>query len=557
VLSKTEGSKWQLYNSVNLAYTKLVVQHFNDGDSVFVFDLELVMAPTLIGSRARTANICFFFNTPFPSAEIFRTIPVRKQILMSLLNADFIQFHCFTYARHFLSCCSTLLGLEYRPTRGGVIHLVFNGHHCHVRASHVGIDAETLGRRLQEDIVAQEQAKWRAKFDELGKLEIMVGYDDIEPLAGLTLKLKAFRSLLQNFPEYRKSTCLVQVAIPLQDSGGRLMHSEYVDEVKKLGAEIEATFPGCIMMIYEKLPFGPRTALFSVSDVLVNCAVRHGLSLVPFEYVLSSESPNAKHGSLLLSEFTACSRVIPGCMRFSPWRDEDVAKAIVKCLRQPLHERRHWHEQQTAWCKHNTVLRWAENILDDMKRVRLTMLEMGEDVKRSASCRVGLVKSTYKEISSHLLKKEQVLKAYTETKTRLIFLDVDLLIRPKEEGVDHGEEAMAALDHLVEDPGNIVFLLSNESRDNLLKWVRQMQNVDKIGLAAEDGYYYKWPGSPIDRWDIRQEVSNEFKDISNGLMQLYAVRTTGTFVEDDKVASITWHFGSTNPEFGAMQVRKP
>lgn len=36
-------------------------------------------------------------------------------------------------------------------------------------------------------------------------------------------------------------------------------------------------------------------------------------------------------------------------------------------------------------------------------------------------------------------------------------------------------------------------------------------------------------------------------------MQQYAVRTTGTFVEDDKVASITWHFGSTNPEFGAMQ----
>lgn len=82
VKPKTEGSKWQLYNSVNLAYTQPVAQHFNDGDSVFVFDLELLMCPTLIGSRARTANICFVFNTPFPSAEIFRTIPVRKQILM-------------------------------------------------------------------------------------------------------------------------------------------------------------------------------------------------------------------------------------------------------------------------------------------------------------------------------------------------------------------------------------------------------------------------------------------------------------------------------------------
>ena len=37
-------------------------------------------------------------------------------------------------------------------------------------------------------------------------------------------------------------------------------------------------------------------------------------------------------------------------------------------------------------------------------------------------------------------------------------------------------------------------------------------------------------------------------------MQGYTVRTTGTFVEDEKVASLTWHYGSTNPEFAAMQV---
>lgn len=39
----------------------------------------------------------------------------------------------------------------------------------------------------------------------------------------------------------------------------------------------------------------------------------------------------------------------------------------------------------------------------------------------------------------------------------------------------------------VEESGNYIFLLSNETRDNLLKWVREMKNLDKIGLAAEDG----------------------------------------------------------------------
>jgi len=124
------STSWQLYCEVNNYYVTPVVEHCNEGDFVFVFDPELLMAPNLIGSRARTANVSFFFNVPFPSSEIFRTLPVRKQILTSLLNANFIQFHDYTYARHFLSCCSALLGLEHRPTRGGLTQVNFHGHVC-------------------------------------------------------------------------------------------------------------------------------------------------------------------------------------------------------------------------------------------------------------------------------------------------------------------------------------------------------------------------------------------------------------------------------------------
>ena len=106
------------------------------------------------------------------------------------------------------------MGGAGQPARGGMLHLVFNGHHVHVRASHVGIDADTLAVRLREDRVLQEQAAWRARFDGLGKSVVLVGYDDMEPLSGLTLKLKALQSMLTLFPEYRPHTLLVQV-LPL------------------------------------------------------------------------------------------------------------------------------------------------------------------------------------------------------------------------------------------------------------------------------------------------------------------------------------------------------
>jgi len=550
-------AKWQLYSAVNREFVKPVVQNFNDGDCVFVFDLGLMMAPTLIGARARTANICFFFNTPFPSSEIFRTMPVRKQALQSLLNADFIQFHCFTYARHFLSCCSSLLGLENRPARGGLVNLVFNGHHVHVRASHVGIDAGTICRRVQEDSVRVEREAWTAKFRGLKKTVILVGYDDMEPLSGITLKLRALQSMLNQFPEFREDVVLVQVAIPLHDSRGEMMHTEYAEEVGRVAAEVNAQYPGAVLMQHEKMPFAPRVALFSVADVLVNSAVRHGLSLVPVEYVLASQADRGKRGSLLLSEFTACSKVIPGVIRTNPWREEDFAKSIVKSLRQPQHERQHWCAEQLAWCKHNTVLRWAENIMEDMKRVRAYMIEMGEDTTRSACCRVGLVKSSYREISSNILRPMEVNSAYSSCKTRLLLFDMDML-RPSKEDMENGgdtlwQQTLASIQLLVKEAGNCVFLLSSDSPENLLAMLKRMKGIDKLGLAAEDGYYYKWPNSPPDRWDQRQHVVTQWKEVCSALMHTYAERTTGTYVQEDQIASITWHYGVSNPDFARMQ----
>jgi len=120
-------SMWQMYNKVNLEMVAVLVEAFNDNDYVWVIDTELLMVPAFVGTRCKTANVAFVFNTPFPSSDIFRMLPARKDILRSLLNSDMIMFHCFTYARHFLTCCSRLLGLEYHAMRGGLLQLLFRG----------------------------------------------------------------------------------------------------------------------------------------------------------------------------------------------------------------------------------------------------------------------------------------------------------------------------------------------------------------------------------------------------------------------------------------------
>jgi len=67
-------------------------------------------------------------------------------------------------------------------------------------------------------------------------------------------------------------------------------------------------------------------------------------------------------------------------------------------------------------------------------------------------------------------------------------------------------------------------------------------------------YYYKWPGSPANRWDVRDVVEASWKDVCKVMMEQYTERTTGTLIESDKVACITWHYGTAHQDWARMQV---
>src|SRR4029077_15224651 len=89
----------------------LIAAHHQPGDLVWVHDYQLMLVPRLLRERVPEARIGFFLHIPFPSSEVFRTLPYREQILEGLLGADLIGFHTATYTRHFTSSLLRILGL--------------------------------------------------------------------------------------------------------------------------------------------------------------------------------------------------------------------------------------------------------------------------------------------------------------------------------------------------------------------------------------------------------------------------------------------------------------
>ena len=75
-------------------------------------------SPLLTSSTLRWDG---FLHTPFPSSEIYRTLPVREEVLRAVLKADLIGFHTYDYARHFVSACTRILGLEVDTARSSTM----------------------------------------------------------------------------------------------------------------------------------------------------------------------------------------------------------------------------------------------------------------------------------------------------------------------------------------------------------------------------------------------------------------------------------------------------
>lgn len=93
-------------------------------------------------------QVGFFLHTPFPSSEYYRTLPYREQLLRGVLKADLIGFHIYDYARHFISSCTRILGLEGTPY--GVEE---NGTLIRVAAFPIGINPTKFTETLREDEV--------------------------------------------------------------------------------------------------------------------------------------------------------------------------------------------------------------------------------------------------------------------------------------------------------------------------------------------------------------------------------------------------------------------
>ncbi|OII75243.1 trehalose-6-phosphate synthase [Cryptosporidium ubiquitum] len=311
-----DHEQWRRYHQMNMLWSSVITpivspEHM---DMVWINDYHLLLLCQYLTRRVKGVNIGLFLHIPFPSFEIFRCLPVREELLRSMLMADLIGFHFFPYAKQFLSSCKRLLGLDHYFKPGGLIgidktaassrssvkssnslNLEFNKQETIVRIGHVHIQCDDI---LQNIASNQEISKGSLEIRNKYKDHyIFVSIDRLDQLSGLQLKLKAFDNFLQNYPYIKEEQPVVLIQYIFPTNTLTLEKRErLIQSLITLSKEINLKHSGseCFRNPVIELKYGSITqeekfSLFLSGDCLFDTSVRDGLNLNPFEYIICKD----------------------------------------------------------------------------------------------------------------------------------------------------------------------------------------------------------------------------------------------------------------------------
>ncbi|XP_051150433.1 probable alpha,alpha-trehalose-phosphate synthase [UDP-forming] 11 [Andrographis paniculata] len=546
-----DKSTWQAYVSANKIFADKVMEVINpDDDYVWVHDYHLMILPTFLRKRYHRVKIGFFLHSLFPSSEIYRTLPVREEILRALLNCDLIGFQTFDYARHFLSCCSRMLGLDYQSKRG-YIGLDYYGRTVGIKILPVGIHMGQIRSAMSDSDTRQKVEELRKKYS--GKT-IFLGVDDLDMFKGISLKFMAFGILLDENPSYRGNAVLVQITNAPRSRGRDIQ--EVRDEIDKVATEINRKYGSVdytpIVCINGPVSFNDKVAYYAISECVVVNAVRDGMNLVPYKYTVCREglegSGASRKSVIIVSEFIGCSPSLSGAIRVNPWNINSVADAMVLGMTMSDSEKELRHEKHYKYITSHDVAYWARSFDQDLERAcaehyRKRCWGIGFGL----NSRVVALGPNFRKLSV-----QHIAAGYNATNSRLILLDYDGTMMARDR-VDKSPspEVIALLNGLCDDPKNVVFIVSGRGKDSLGRW---FDRCEKLGLSAEHGYFTRWPESA--RWETcRLAVDLDWKNIVLPIMEHYTEATDGSSIEQ-KESALVWHHQEADPDFGSWQAKE-
>ncbi|KAH1120710.1 hypothetical protein J1N35_003870 [Gossypium stocksii] len=527
-------SQFAAYKKANQMFADVVNMHYEEGDVVWCHDYHLMYLPECLKNHNNNMKVGWFLHTPFPSSEIHRTLPSRSELLRSVLAADLVGFHTYDYARHFVSACTRILGIEGTPE--GVED---QGRLTRVAAFPIGIDSLRFQNAL---LVPQVQEHIKELKERFSGRKVMLGVDRLDMIKGIPQKILAFEKFLEENPNWRDKVVLLQIAVPTRTDVPE--YQKLTSQVHEIVGRINGRFGSLtavpIHHLDRSLDFHALCALYAVTDVALVTSLRDGMNLVSYEFVACQE---AKKGVLILSEFAGAAQSLgAGAILVNPWNITEVAASIAQALNMSAEEREKRHQHNFHHVTKHTAQEWAEMFVSELN-----------DTVVEAQLR------TSKEPPE--LPQNDAVERYLRSGNRLLILGFNsTLTEPvdtsgnrsdqiREKNPNLHPELKEHLTGLCNDKKTTIVVLSGSKSEVLDKNFAEYD----MWLAAENGMFLRHTKGD---WmtTMPEHLNMEWVDSLKHVFEYFTERTPRSEFEI-RTTSLVWNYKYADVEFGRLQAR--
>ena len=514
-----DAQLWESYVAVNEKFARVVEQHIEPGDVVWVQDYQLMLLPALIKRAQPDSSIGFFLHIPFPSYELFRLLPWRAEVLHGLLGADLIGFHTYDYARHFLSSVRRLLGYD---------HSLAN---VRYRDRLVKVDVFPMGIDFDRYATAAEQPEVIAEMNRIGEQppapRLILSVDRLDYTKGIPQRLRAFDEYLAAHPESHGEVSLLLIVAPSRT--GVPQYRDLKREVDELVSTINSRYATMAWMpihyFYRTFGFAELTALYNACDVLLVTALRDGMNLIAKEYIAARGSGT---GAIVITETAGVAREMSEAIVVNPSDASQIAAGIDRALTMSEDEQRDRIAAMQRRIKRYDIHYWANDFVSKLHGITETQRRLaGRGLQQGVMSQLAN-RFAGAASPSLILDYDGTLIDYTDRPDRAI---------PDSELLDLLERLAKRARILVVSSRDRQFLLRNFGEA-------------KISLMASHG---AWISNRFGGWENLVPIDNDWQEDIASVMELYADRTPGSRFEQ-KEYSLAWHYRGSDPDLAGVRL---
>jgi len=347
------------YRRVNQMMARKLVPLLQPDDIIWVHDYHLIPMAAELRAMGCKNRIGFFLHIPLPPPLILAAIPQHEWLIRSLFAYDLVGFQSTADVDHF----SRYVGKEGGAEALDKHQFRAFGRTLHAQAFPIGIDVD--------EFVALTHGKEAAEmFDsmkgEYSRRRLLLGVERLDYSKGLPQRLRAFRQLLQQYPENLNSATLIQIASPSRealDTYSGLRH-----ELESLCGSINGDYGELDWMpvryIHRNVARKRLPGLYRAASVALVTPLRDGMNLVAKEFIAAQDP--ADPGVLVLSRFAGAAEQLKEALLVNPYDTHGTAESIQIALQMPLQERQKRHQKLLERIRREDVHWWRTNFLQTL-----------------------------------------------------------------------------------------------------------------------------------------------------------------------------------------------